>query len=40
VRRGDRGLRRTGVRIEELLEFTHLSLRQYQAPTGDMVPLL
>lgn len=33
-------LRRTGVRIEELLELTHLSLRQYQAPTGDMVPLL
>ncbi len=33
-------LRRTGVRIEELLELTHLSLRQYRAPTGDMVPLL
>jgi integrase len=33
-------LRRTGARIEELLELTHLSLRQYQAPTGDMVPLL
>jgi hypothetical protein len=33
-------LRRTGVRIEELLELTHLSLRQYQAPTGEMVPLL
>ncbi len=33
-------LRRTGVRIEELLELTHLSLRQYHAPTGEMVPLL
>ncbi len=33
-------LRLTGVRIEELLELTHLSLRQYQAPTGDTVPLL
>ena len=33
-------LRRTGVRVEELLELTHLSLRQYQAPDGDMVPLL
>jgi hypothetical protein len=33
-------LRRTGTRIEEMLELTHLSLRQYQAPTGDMVPLL
>jgi integrase len=33
-------LRRTGARIEEMLELTHLSLRQYQAPTGDMVPLL
>jgi hypothetical protein len=33
-------LRRTGVRIEELLELTHLSLRQYQAPTAEMVPLL
>ena len=33
-------LRRTGVRVEELLELTHLSLRQYQAPTGEMVPLV
>lgn len=33
-------LRRTGVRIEELLELTHLSVRQYQAPTGETVPLL
>jgi integrase len=33
-------LRRTGARIEELLELTHLSLRQYKAPTGEMVPLL
>jgi len=33
-------LRRSGVRIEELLELTHLSLRQYKAPTGEMIPLL
>ncbi|MFE9645811.1 tyrosine-type recombinase/integrase [Streptomyces sp. NPDC006365] len=33
-------LRCTGARIEELLELTHLSLRQYQAPTGETVPLL
>ena len=33
-------LRRTGVRVEELLELTHLSVRQYQAPTGESVPLL
>ncbi|OIJ88134.1 hypothetical protein BIV25_37120 [Streptomyces sp. MUSC 14] len=33
-------LRRTGARVEELLELTHLSLRQYQAPTGELVPLL
>ncbi|MFF6786944.1 tyrosine-type recombinase/integrase [Streptomyces sp. NPDC012510] len=33
-------LRRTGTRTEELLELTHVSLRQYQAPTGEMVPLL
>jgi len=33
-------LRRTGARIEELLELTHLSLRQYQAPTGETMPLL
>lgn len=33
-------LRRTGVRIEELLELTHLSVRQYSAPTGETVPLL
>ena len=30
-------LRRTGARIEELLELTHLSLRQSQAPTGETV---
>jgi hypothetical protein len=28
------------VRIEELLELTHLSLRRYQAPTGELVALL
>lgn len=33
-------LRRTGARVEELLELTHVGLRQYQAPTGEMVPLL
>ena len=34
-------LRHTGVRIEELLERTQLSLRHYVAPTtGTLVPLL
>ncbi|GAA0617932.1 hypothetical protein GCM10010394_55270 [Streptomyces crystallinus] len=33
-------LRRAKARIEELLELTHLSLRQYQAPAGETVPLL
>jgi hypothetical protein len=34
-------LRHTGVRIEELLELTQLSLRHYVAPTtGTLVPLL
>ncbi|MEJ7786071.1 MAG: tyrosine-type recombinase/integrase [Solirubrobacteraceae bacterium] len=34
-------LRHTGVRIEELLELTQLSLRHYTAPTtGTLVPLL
>jgi integrase len=33
-------LHRSGIRIEELLELTHLSVRQYQAPTGEMIPLL
>lgn len=34
-------LRHTGVRIEELLELTHLALTSYQLPdTGELVPLL
>lgn len=34
-------LRHTGLRIEELLELTHLALVSYQLPsTGEMVPLL
>lgn len=33
-------LHRTGARIEEMLELTHLSLRQYHTPTGDLVPLV
>jgi hypothetical protein len=34
-------LRHTGVRLEELLEITHLALTSYQLPaTGDVVPLL
>lgn len=33
-------LRRTGARIEELLELTHLSLRQHQTPTGETIPLV
>ena len=33
-------LRHTGVRIEELLEITHLSIRQYRKPDGSILPLL
>lgn len=32
--------RHTGVRIEELLELTHLSIRQYRKPDGSILPLL
>ena len=33
-------LRHSGVRIEEALELTHLSIRQYQRPNGDVIALL
>jgi site-specific recombinase XerC len=33
-------LRHAGVRIEELLELTHLSIRQYQRPNGEVIALL
>ena len=33
-------LRHTGVRIEELLELTHLSLRPFRKPDGQIIPLL
>lgn len=33
-------LRFTGVRLEELLELTHLSIRQYRKPDGQVLPLL
>jgi site-specific recombinase XerD len=33
-------LRHSGVRIEELLELTHLSIRQYQRPNGEVIALL
>jgi site-specific recombinase XerD len=33
-------LRLTGVRIEELLELSHLSIRQYQRPNGEVIGLL
>jgi hypothetical protein len=33
-------LRHTGIRIEELLELTHLSIRQYRKPDGTVLPLL
>lgn len=32
--------RHTGVRVEELLELTHLSIRQYRKPDGSILPLL
>src|SRR5205823_9097248 len=33
-------LRLTGVRIEELLELTQLSIRQYARPNGEVIGLL
>ena len=33
-------LRHSGVRIEELCELTHLSVRQYQRPNGEAIALL
>jgi hypothetical protein len=33
-------LRHTGVRIEELLELSQLSIRQYQRPSGEVIALL
>lgn len=33
-------LRHTGVRIEELLELSQLSIRQYQRPNGEVIALL
>lgn len=33
-------LRHTGIRIEELLELTHYSVRPYRQPNGDVIPLL
>lgn len=33
-------LRHSGVRIEELCELTHLSVRQYQRPNGEVAALL
>ncbi len=33
-------LRHSGIRIEELLELTHLSIRQFRKPDGEILPLL
>ncbi|KOU64379.1 hypothetical protein ADK55_07625 [Streptomyces sp. WM4235] len=33
-------LRHSGIRVEELTELTHLSIRQYQRPNGEVVALL
>jgi integrase len=33
-------LRHAGIRIEELLELAHLSIRQYQRPNGEVIALL
>jgi integrase len=33
-------LRHTGLRVEELTELSHLSIRQYQRPNGEVVALL
>ncbi|MFC8670790.1 tyrosine-type recombinase/integrase [Streptomyces sp. NPDC057199] len=33
-------LRHSGIRVEELVELTHLSIRQYQRPNGEAIALL
>ncbi|MET9324737.1 tyrosine-type recombinase/integrase [Streptomyces sp. NPDC003038] len=33
-------LRHSGIRVEELVELTHLSIRQYQRPNGEVIALL
>ena len=33
-------LRHSGLRVEELVELTHLSIRQYQRPNGEVIALL
>ncbi|MCX5124343.1 site-specific integrase [Streptomyces sp. NBC_00347] len=33
-------LRHSGIRVEELCELTHLSIRQYQRPNGEVIALL
>jgi hypothetical protein len=33
-------LRHTGVRVEELVELAHTSVRQYQRPNGEVIALL
>ncbi|MFB7223834.1 hypothetical protein [Streptomyces sp. NPDC056227] len=33
-------LRHSGIRVEELCELTHLSIRQYRRPNGEVVALL
>jgi len=33
-------LRHSGIRIEEMLELTHLSIRQFRKPDGQVLPLL
>ncbi|MFI8340757.1 tyrosine-type recombinase/integrase [Streptomyces sp. NPDC085639] len=33
-------LRHSGIRIEELVELTHLSIRQYERPNGEVIALL
>jgi integrase len=33
-------LRQTGIRVEELVELTHMSVRQYQRPSGEVIALL
>jgi len=33
-------LRHSGIRIEEMLELTHLSIRPFRKPSGEVIPLL
>ncbi|WP_234431266.1 site-specific integrase [Streptomyces sp. NRRL F-5053] len=40
MRPGPRSSGHSGIRVEELVELTHLSIRQYERPNGEVIALL